>query len=349
MEFKKLTLALLTASVISGCGGNDGDNPSSTHTNDKSSVSSTSCMTISAEKLCVNTEFAAQSGDRLYIPISGNIPENVTLSWTVTESGELKAPVFSEDSKGAYIVAPVSESAGTVQIQIKGATDDQSEEGNINTSLKVAGGHNLTINGINNIIVDENSLMTVEWLPATDSAGNLATSPEYTLTVTRLIDGQPSNDVEVLTSSITTASLNVLPGETYRLILSVKSVNGEITYAEQFDYVVADKLPELASYVTDSSPVADRYNEGQIIDQDGTFMIVREMEDGTKVIEAAEEYELYSPDAPLVVTLRIKDIDDESLSSLASDFNTYSSGHKNSFSVEAQNIGFSSQATDFRD
>lgn len=101
MEYKHFSLALLTASILAGCGGGDGDNSSSTDTSDSGSVSTTSCMTISAEKLCVNTEFAAQSGDRLYIPITGNIPENVTLTWAVSDSGELKAPLISNDSKGS--------------------------------------------------------------------------------------------------------------------------------------------------------------------------------------------------------------------------------------------------------
>lgn len=345
MEYKKLSLALLTASILSGCGGGDGDNSStSTDTNGDSSVSTTSCMTIASEKLCVNSQIAAQSGDRLYIPITGNIPDNVTLTWAVTDSGDLKAPVFSEDSKGAYVVAPVSDTAGAVQIQIKGETDDQSEEGTISTALTVAGGNNLTLNGINTITVDENGLMSVEWLAATDSAGNLASNPEYTLTVTRLVDGEPSNDVETLTTLTTTESVSVLTGETYRLILSVKSETGALTYAEHYDYVVADNLPELASYVTDSTPDADSYDAGQIIDQDGTFMIVRETEDGEKALVEAEEYELYSPDAPLVVSLRVKDIDDDELTALSSSFSTYSSGHQNSFSVSAQESAYSTFA-----
>ncbi len=336
MEYKHFSLALLTASILAGCGGGDGDNSSSTDTNDSGSVSTTSCMTISAEKLCVNTEFAAQSGDRLYIPITGNIPENVTLTWAVSDSGELKAPLISNDSKGAYIIAPVSNDKGSVQIDVRADTDDQLETGEITTYLNVTPADNLTLNGINSITVDENSMLNVEWLAATDSTGALASSPTYTLSVTHLIDGEPSNDTDSLTTTQTQESISVLAGETYRLVLSVASDSGVVTYSEHYDYAVPNALPELASYITDSAPDANNYEDGQIIDQDGTFMIVRENEEGEKAIVEAEEYELYSPDAPLVVSLRIKDLTTEELSSYSSAFSTYNSTNTNSFTVSAQ-------------
>lgn len=347
MEFKKLSFALLTASILSACGGGDSSSDNSTTDssgNGDGSVGPNSCMTIASEQLCVSSEFAAQSGDRLYIPITGNIPDSVELTWGITDSGDLKAPVFSEVSKGAYVIAPVTGSGGNLKVEIRGETDDRTEEGTISTILKVAGGDNLTLNGINTITVDESSLMTVEWLAATDSAGNLASNPEYTLTVTRLIDGEPSNDIDTLTTLTTAESISVLAGETYRLDLSVKSDSGAITYSEHYDYVVADNLPELANYVSDSNPDANSYDEGQLIDQDGTFMIVRETEDGEKAIVEAEEYELYSPDAPLVVSLRVKDIDDEDLTALSSTFSTYTSGHQNSFTVSAQEDAYSTFA-----
>ncbi|MDW2322668.1 hypothetical protein R7127_20585 [Vibrio sp. 1159] len=347
MKLKKLSFALLSASILSACGGGDSSSDNSTtdpNGNGGGTVDSNSCMTLASEKLCVSSEFAAQSGDRLYIPIIGNIPENVDLSWGITDSGVLKAPVLSKVSKGAYVVAPVSDSGGNLNIEIRGETDDQSEQGTISTTLSVAGGNNLTLNGINTITVDETSLMTVEWLAATDNAGNPASNPEYTLTVTRLIDGEPSNDIDTLTTLTTTESTRVLPGETYRLELSVKSDSGAITYSEHYDYVVADKLPELATYVTDSNPDAYSYDDGQIIDRDGTFMIVRETQDSTKALVEAKEYELYSPDAPLVVSLRIKDIDDESLNTLTSRIRAQSVTHQNSFTVSAPDV-LATQAT----
>lgn len=337
MKLKNLSFALLSASILSACGGGDSSSDNST-VNSGGSVDSNSCMTIASEKLCVSSEFAVQSGDRLYIPIIGNIPENVDLSWGITDSGALKAPVLSKVSKGAYVVAPVSDSGGNLNIEIRGETDDQTEQGIISTTLSVAGGNNLTLNGINTITVDETSLMTVEWLAATDNAGNLASNPEYKLTVTRLIDGEPSNDTDTLTTLTTTESIRVLPGETYRLELSVKSDSGAITYSEHYDYVVADNLPELATYVTDSNPDAYNYDDGQIIDRDGTFMIVRETQDGTKALVEAKEYELYSPHAPFVVSLRIKDIEDESLNTLTSRISAQSFTHQNSFTVSAPNV-----------
>lgn len=320
MKKKHITTLLLLA--LTGCGSDtsnpDTSNPDTVAAQETNAAlaSDDFCMNLDGSEICLPASIQANSGDRIYIPLTGNISNNVTLTWSSQGSDSLDSPVILSDGSGAYVVAPITEVNGSIDLLVEGNDGTAVEE--IHTVLNVFGTSNLIVNGINSAIVDESGNLVVEWMPAVTKSSAIANNVTYNLNVTRMENGALTSESRDFVGSGLSQTVDVGVGETYRLVLSVTDENLISTYTEHLDFTVPAVLPELAPVTIDSAPVASSYSEGQLINQSGDLKIVRINESGTKYLADAEGFEAYSESAPLVVTLRVKDLTDEEIAALSS-------------------------------
>ncbi|WP_070967305.1 hypothetical protein [Vibrio sonorensis] len=308
---RKHHAVFVLALALVGCNNSSGDKGT---TQLEVITAKKNCATIEGSEVCLPLSIEAQSGERVYLSVTGNT--KAELSWHPKESDSLRSPVLQPEGNGVFITVPVTKNNGSIDIVLESTIGQESVE--LTTQLDVSGASNLIVNGINSILLNENSFLAVEWMPAITPQSAVATGVTYTLNVTRIENGILTDESRDFSGPELSQTVDVSLGETYRLLLSVQDANGVTTYTEHVDYQVANTLPELAPVVTDPVPDIANYDEGQLIDQNGELKIVRVNQQGDKFISTAKEFEAYKEEAPLVVSLRIKDLTEEEIAVLGS-------------------------------
>lgn len=313
---KLKTLTAVTALALAGCNGGGSDDSGTGNVGGVEIPNTTeNCLSlIPGERICLPESVSGKSGERIHIPLQGEVIEGMNFSWSVVEKDGVLSPIFLEGDDGAYVVLPRTSSNVTLQLDVEGRYG--SEVGQMSVPVAVEGSETLILNGINLVNLNTDGYLDVEWMPAVNQQGVFASDVSYTLEVTRLVDGEPSDEVRPFHTTNLKETIDVALGEAYRLVLRVEDSNGVVTYSEHIDYVVPENKPEFQDVNVISNtatPNAANYQVGELFDFTGTLKIVREMEDGTHYFDDAMAHEIYKPEAPLKFTMRVKELQPEEI------------------------------------
>ncbi|WP_318493439.1 hypothetical protein [Photobacterium leiognathi] len=313
-------LAVFTLLALAGCDDDAVNNESNGSGNgngngDIINPAPKSCMSlITDEYQCLPDKVIGRSGQRIHIPLTGNIKEGMSFNWATTEVEGITTPIFMSDKNGAYVILPRTTNDTTLTLNVEGKLGSVHDSASI--PIDVTGAETLILNGINLISMNTDGLVVTEWLPAVNAQGDYANDVLYSLNVTKLVDGKPSNDSRTFQTANLSESIDVEFGALYRFVLSAEDDKGNVTYSEHIDYLVSEQQPELQDIITNTTkkmPDPASLELYSLVDDNGALKIVRETKNGDHYYDNAMAHEIYKVTAPLKVTMRLKELEPEEI------------------------------------
>ena len=320
MRLKHYILSMLVAFISAcGSGGDDSVKEQGGSPTDSASSEKSVCMLVEGSEICGPASLSGKSGERLEVKVQGELPDGYSLRWSIDQVEGVKTPlIYADEGVRGYIILPRVDKDEVLNLTIAAVSDGAEEvNGALDSLLNVAEADSLTLNGITSVYLNEAGLLSVDWLPAVNSAGQAAVDAIYTISATKLVNGELSGDTTEISSDSTYEEIAVELGSTYRLILHAADANGVITYAEHLDFTVPESVPALLPVVTIPSgtiPEPSNYEENTLLNISDVIHVVRLTGDGsTKVITRAMEHERYSDAAPFVLSTRFKSLTEEEM------------------------------------
>ena len=313
MLLKLLTVCTLLA--LAGCGDDvvNNENGNSNENDGTIDPAPQSCLSlVSDEYQCLPEKVTGLSGQRVHIPLTGEVKEGMSFNWTTVEVEGISMPIFMPGDSGAYVVLPRTTTDVSLTLNVEGKLGSVFDS--VSIPIDVKGAETLILNGINIITMNTDGLLDIEWLPAVNDQGIYANDIIYTLTLTKLVDGNPSSDVRTFQTSGLTESMDAEFGATYRFVLSVEDTSGNVTFSEHIDYTVADRQPELQEVITVTTktlPAPSSLDLYSLVDANGVLKIVRVMENGVHYYDNAMAHEIFKTTAPQKVAMRLKELEPE--------------------------------------
>ncbi|WP_028115643.1 hypothetical protein [Ferrimonas senticii] len=327
----KLLIAMLMGTLLAGCGGGDeqsdedqgggGVNPPPVvppPVTPPDIAPEQLCAQSSAGTICLPDDLTAHAGQRASFSVTGSYAGDTEFTWYFDEAQHSETPLLVSQGSSAYAAFPSTTHSEVMVLNVDAT--HQGETVTLSAHVAVQGtAVELHINGINSVLMNAAGLVEVAWLPAVTADGRFAEDAEYRLEVIALDDqGNNTDDVQQFDTTDTQISLQLQAGQRYKMAISAQSGWGQ-TVSEYLEYTVPEQAPQFAPVTKVSSRASVDLTQVEafdLIDINGELHIVRLDAEGAKYLGKALPYEVYSIDAPLRLTMQLKELNDKEVAAI---------------------------------
>lgn len=306
---------LLGVFLLSACkSGKDSNSPPVNPTTDSKPLANC-IITSEQEELCLPDSMSGEAGSLVSVELTGELPTSNDLKWVTSAPNltEMTLPNVYVSGKKATFVLPPTSNDFEMKLEI---SELELPEGEVlSMPINVKGQDSLILNGVNSIVLNEQGDLELTWLSAVTLSGSYPTEANYFLEVTRLENGEPTQDTVTLETTELSLILPVMLSESYRITLSVNS-NGVRSYSAPIIYDVADTAPTLKPVSIINNPTdinPDDHQIGDLFNLNGKPMVVRKSSRGSKELQDAAWYDMYEPDSPLVFSGRLVSLSEQEI------------------------------------